>query len=300
LNDLKSRRSTPQRCEDGAMDAWEAVTAEYAGLEARLADPSVYRDFRRARRLRRCVEALRSLNEDALRLRALQDDLRDARHFAADPAWRAEADRIEQEAAGLRADLDAAVAVRDPFDPYDVIVLVDAEAGGHRPVQSCVNAYREDARGRGWRVDHLYNDPPPHWAILGIAAGEEGPGPWSVLKDGNGPRAVSTADGPGTVHVTVLPDADPAPVDPQDVRIDLYCTREPGAQTMLRVLHEPSRIGAYGRDPDPARAQANALRVVRAQLAAMESAPEGRYQAVPQAPGGHLRLRAAARPAAPM
>ncbi|GAA2152398.1 PCRF domain-containing protein [Actinomadura napierensis] len=280
------------------MDAWKAVTAEYAALEAQLADPRVHRDFRRARRLRRCVEALRPLNEDAVRLRTLLDDLRDVQGPAADPAWRAEADRIQREAALLRADLAAAVDARDPLDPYDVIVLIDAEAGDHRPVQVVVDAYREDARVRGWRVEHLYNDPPPHWAMLGIGAGEEGPGPWSVLKNGAGPRAVRTADGPGAAHVTVLPDAEPAPVDPRDVRIDLYCTREPGAQTTLRVLHEPTGIGAYGRDPVPARAQANAMRVVWAQLAATESAPEGRYQAVPQSPGGHLRLRAAAGPAA--
>ncbi|KAB2379095.1 PCRF domain-containing protein [Actinomadura montaniterrae] len=278
------------------MDAWEAVTAEYAALEAQLADPRVHRDFRRARRLRRCAAALRPLNEDALRLRSLLDDLRDARDLAADPAWRAEADRIEREAASLRAELAAAVAARDPFDPYDVIVLIDAEAGCHRPVQAVVNAYEDDARARGWHVEHLYNDPPPHWAMLGITAGEEGPGPWSVLKEG--PRAVRSADGSGTAHVTVLPEAEPAPVDPRDVRIDLYCTREPGAQTMLRMLHEPTRIGAYGRDPVPARAQANAMRVVWAQLAVLGSALEGRYQAVPQAPGGHLHLRAVAgRPA---
>ncbi|HEU5023719.1 MAG TPA: PCRF domain-containing protein [Spirillospora sp.] len=282
------------------MDAWEAVTAEYAALEAQLADPRVHRDFRRARRLRRCAAALRPLNEDALRLRSLLDDLRDARDMAADPAWRTEAVRIEREAASLRADLAAAVAVRDPFDPYDVIVLIDVEAGGHRPVQAVADAYREDARARGWHVEHLYNDPPPHWAMLGITAGEEGPGPWSVLKDGGGPRTVRTEDGPGTAHVTVLPEAEPAPIDPRDVRIDLYCTREPDAQTMLRVFHEPSRIGAYGRDPAPARAQANAMRVVWAQLAVLGSALEGRYQAVPQAPGGHLRLRAVAGRAASM
>ncbi|MGI5321484.1 PCRF domain-containing protein [Actinomadura nitritigenes] len=284
------------------MDAWEAVTAEYADLEARLSDPHVHRDFRRARRLRRCAAALRPLNEDALRLQALLEDLRDARDLAADPAWRAEADRIEREAASLRTGLAAAVAARDPFDPYDAIVLIDAEDDGHRHVQAVVDAYRADARDRGWRAEHLYNEPPPHWAMLEITAGEEGPGPWSILKAGNGPvrAADGSGFGPGAVHVTVLPDAEPGPVDPGDVRIDLYCTREPNAQTMLRVLHEPTGIGAYGRDPDPARAQANAMRVVSAQLAALESAPEGRYQAVPQAPGGHLRLRAAAAPVASM
>ncbi|MVZ99557.1 PCRF domain-containing protein [Actinomadura sp. LD22] len=254
------------------MDEWEALTAEYAGLEARLADPGVHKDFRRARRLRRCLKALRPLHEDAMRLRSLLGDLREAWDLAADPAWRAEVDRIEREAASLRADLSAAVAARDPFDPYDVIVLIEAEAGDRRrPVQAVVETYREQARARGWRVEHLYNDPPPDWATLGIAAGEQGPGPWSVLKDGGGLRTVRTPGGAATAHVTVLPET-----------------------TMLRVLHEPTGIGAYGRDPDPARAQGNAMRIVAAQLAALESAPEGRYQTVPQPPGGHLSLRAAA------
>ncbi|QKG26864.1 PCRF domain-containing protein [Actinomadura verrucosospora] len=273
------------------MDAWEAVTAEYAALEARLADPRVHRDFRRARTLRRCVEDLRPLNEDAARLRSLMHDLDDARELASDPAWRAEATRVEREAASLRAAIATAYAARDPFDPYDVIVLIDAEDGDRPGLQAVVDAYRDDARARGWRARHLYNDPPPHWAILEIEAGEEGPGPWVALKDDNG-----ALRGAGAVRVTVLPDAEPSPVDPQDIRIDLYCSRERDAQTVLRVVHEPTGIGAYGRDPHPARAQANAMRVVWSQLAALESAPEGRYQAVSQAPGGHLRLRAAAAP----
>ncbi|MBO2457796.1 PCRF domain-containing protein [Actinomadura violacea] len=277
------------------MDAWEAVTAEYAALGARLADPRVHRDFRRARTLRRCVEALRPLNEDAVRLRSLLDDLSDARDLASDPAWRAEATRIEREAASLRTAIAAAYAARDPFDPYDVIVLIDAEAGDRRRVEAVVDAYRDDVRARGWRVRHLYNEPPPHWAILEIEAGEEGAGPWAALKADNG-----ALRGAGAVRVTVLPDAEPSPVDPRDIRIDLYCTRERDAQTVLRVVHEPTGIGAYGRDPEPARAQGNAMRVVCSQLAALESAPEGRYQAVPQAPGGHLRLRAAAAPASLM
>ncbi|MGH3240218.1 MAG: hypothetical protein ACRDNL_07545 [Spirillospora sp.] len=64
------------------VDGLEAIIAEHASLEARLAGPSVHRDFRLARRLRRCLEALEPPHTDALRLRGLRDDLRDARDLA--------------------------------------------------------------------------------------------------------------------------------------------------------------------------------------------------------------------------
>ncbi|MFI0371811.1 hypothetical protein ACH35V_28440 [Actinomadura sp. 1N219] len=64
------------------VDGLEAIAAEHAALEERPADPSVRRAFRSARRLRRCLEAPEPHHTDAVRLRGLQDDLRDARDLA--------------------------------------------------------------------------------------------------------------------------------------------------------------------------------------------------------------------------
>ncbi|TDD25867.1 PCRF domain-containing protein [Actinomadura sp. KC06] len=165
------------------VDGLEAIAAEYAALEERLADPSVHRDFRSVRRLRRCLEALEPLHSDAARLRGLQDDLRDARDLAhaggpagdpvgdpasdavGDPAgdreWTAEAERLAQQEASLRADIAARLAARDRYDPYDVIVLVERVSGDGGCVRALADVYRRRARDERLRVEDLLSEPPP-------------------------------------------------------------------------------------------------------------------------------------------
>ncbi|MEV5828173.1 PCRF domain-containing protein [Spirillospora sp. NPDC052242] len=262
------------------MDDADALAREYASLRERLDDPAVHRDWRRARRLGRALEALEPLRADAERLRALRDDARDAREFAgADAAWAVEAAALEREAAALEARFARDLADRDPCDPCDVLLAVDGEEGAAEHVRALADLYRRRARALGWRAEDLACAPPPHGALLAITAGDTGPGAWARLKRDNGlhavhlpappptPRPDAEPDGGAVVRVTVRPEMRPcAPVRPDDLRIDLYCTRVPGAPTNLRITHRPTGVSARGLDPDHRRARDHAMRVVLAEL----------------------------------
>ncbi|WP_131742480.1 PCRF domain-containing protein [Actinomadura roseirufa] len=271
-----------------------AIHEEYAEIGARLADPSVHRDHLLARRLRRCQEALRPLHEDALRLSALLGDLRDARELAeAEPGWGAEVRRIDGEAAVLRTALTSAVALRDRYDPYDVIVRVGGRAESGPFAHALLDLYRTRARERGWRAEILTRRP----YALGVMAGEGGPGAWAEMKAENGLHVVSWreaheadlpeianggAEGaPGeprgaeqVVRVTVMPEPEPRPVVADDIRIDVYCTRPVRPESSVRIRHEPTGLVFFGTDAMSRKDKGNILRVLTAELAAREIGPD--------------------------
>ncbi|REE94898.1 hypothetical protein [Thermomonospora umbrina] len=205
--------------------AYEAAMAEYALIEDRLRDPAVLRHHRLARRLRR-------------------------------------------EAAALEAMTAAEYDTRDRFDPYDVVLRVTAMGEGSDTrfaAAALVRAYVADARRRGWRVEHLTGEPEDGvpQADLAICGGEDGPGPWSVLKgETDVPREA--------VRVLVVPEPDPLSRPPGadgDWRVDPACTRMPHAPTAVRVTHLPTGLGAWGVSRgSPHRARDNAVRTVRALL----------------------------------
>ncbi|MBG6090742.1 PCRF domain-containing protein [Actinomadura viridis] len=241
---------------DGA--ALAEVVAEYARLGEGLTDPRVLRDFRRARRVRRSLEALAPLHDRAVRLLALREDLAAARDLAAeDSGWAAEAERLAAACARAEAWLAADLAGRDRYDPYDVIVTIEGDPQDVRLLRMYCLAR---AGGRGWRTEPLDGEPGPAGrTVVAITAGEGGPGAWSVLKGENGVHRV----GDRAARVTVRPDADESVVRPGadwDWRIDLACTRAPHPPPALRVTHLPTGTAFAGVAADAHRAHRNAWR----------------------------------------
>ncbi|MGI5170710.1 PCRF domain-containing protein [Spirillospora sp. CA-253888] len=251
---------------------YEDVLSEHAGLESALADPAVHRDHLRARRLRRCLAALEPLHAIAVRLREAEEDLA----AAVELEWEAEAERLSAQAAALRDDLAARLALRDPRDPYDVVVFV----AGHAPrVASLVRRYRDLAEERGWSVQDLDDRPGPesfHRVALAVTAREDAMGPWAALKHENG-RSGVRADGRADetfARVTVVPEGlDPTDLAPDDLRLDTYCTRRPEQRPDVWLTHLPSGVQVRGRGAHPIEAKAAALRQIRALLAAGDPGP---------------------------
>jgi len=230
---------------------YEGVLSEYAGIEASLAAPAVLRDHLRARRLRRCLAELEPLHAAAVRLRAVENDLA----AAVELAWEAEAERLSAQAAELRDDLASRLAVRDSRDPFDVIVFLEGSA---QSIALPARRYRDLAQERGWDVQDLGG------AAFAIMAREGAEGPWATFKSENGRRG----DLPD-VRVTVVPEGPDVPDPrPQDLRLDVHCTRRPEQPPYVWVTHLPSGIQVRGTGTHPAEAKAAALRQLRALLAA--------------------------------
>jgi peptide chain release factor 1 len=257
---------------------YEDVLSEYAGLESSLADPAVLRDHLRARWLRRCLAELGPLRAAAVRLRAVEEDLT----AAVELEWATEVERLSAQAAELRADLAARSALRDSPDSFDVIVFVEGDA---RCVALLARRHRALAQERGWSVHDLHGGPGPT-AAFGITAREGADGPWAVLKGENGQYGADggllsgrgdlpvTRTGEASALVTVVPEGLDVPDSPpEDLRLDLFCTRQPEQPPNVWVTHLPSGIRVRGTGTHPSQAEAAALRQLRALLAAGAAGP---------------------------
>ncbi|WP_410675930.1 PCRF domain-containing protein [Amycolatopsis sp. cmx-4-68] len=175
---------------------YEDVLSEHAGRESSLADPAVLRDHLRARRLRRCLAALKPLHVAAVRLRAVEEDLA----AAVELEWAAEAERLSAQVAELRDDFAARLALRDPRDPFDVVVFVEGDA---RCVALLLRRYRDLAVERGWSVQDLDGRPGPA-AAFAITAREGAEGPWghSSVRTGSTARTAGCWAGKAIFRMT--------------------------------------------------------------------------------------------------
>ncbi|GAA4032234.1 hypothetical protein GCM10022247_66570 [Allokutzneria multivorans] len=231
---------------------FEDVLSEYADLESSLAAPSVLRDHLRARRLRRCLAALAPLHAAVLRLRAVEEDLA----AAVELELRAEAEQLSAQVAELRDDLAARLALRDPRDPLDVIVFIE---GDTHCVALLAGRYRDLAEERGWTVQDLQGWHGPT-AAFAVTAREGAEGPWATLKH----------ETEASARVTVVPEGPDMPtLREDDLRLDHYCTRQPGQPPSVKVTHLPTGIGVRGTGTHPIEARTAALRQIRARLAAI-------------------------------
>ncbi len=246
------------------------LDAQHAGLEERLADPSVLADHRAVRDLsiqKAAIDPVVSAYRRFKALAAEANDLRAAVRSGKDPELaelaREELPRLDAEAGTLLEQVKASLVTSDDLKVGSVMLEVRAGTGGDEAAlwaRDLLDMYQRYAARRGWSFELLDFTPETDaGGIKNAMANVRGEGVWSELAFEAGVHSVKrvpATEAQGRIHtstatVAVLPEPTDVEVKidwARDVEEHVTTSQGPGGQnvnkvaTAVQLHHKPSGI----------------------------------------------------------
>jgi len=245
----------------------EGLERKYMELEAQLAEPDVFTDQERYRKLTKAHADLREIVGLFRKHGEVRKALEESRQFLNDPdpemraMAQAECCQIEEELPKLEQELKVLLLPIDPLDAKNTILEIRAGTGGEEAAlfgADLLRMYMRYAENMGWKTELLSESPSETGGYKEVIVLVSGIRVYSRLKFESGTHRVQrvpATETQGRIHtsaatVAVMPEAGEVDVDirPDDLRIDVYRASGAGGQhvnkteSAVRITHIPTGI----------------------------------------------------------
>lgn len=245
----------------------ERLDEKYRKLSEQMADPDIIADRNAYREVTKAHADLEDVVMAWRRYVSNEGDLETAREMLeiADDAMaselKAEIKQLTEAQEQLEHEINILLLPKDPNDARNVIVEIRAGTGGDEAALFAADLYRmyvRYAEEQGWKVDIMNSNATDGGGYKEITFMIIGKGAYSKMKFESGVHRVQrvpATESSGRIHtsaatVAVLPEADDVEVeiDPNDLRIDVFCSSGPGGQSVnttksaARVTHIPTGL----------------------------------------------------------